>query len=89
MFGKKNFALGGKTPAEFQAQQEEKVLQTAKIAQNKLLQEQRQKSGQMILSTIAKSSLTQSQFLRNKGINLQGGNLNAKAIARLRERGLI
>ncbi len=89
LFGKTNFALGGKTPAEFQAQQKDKVLQQAKIAQNALLNEQREKSGQMILSTITKSSMNQKEFLRGQGINLQGGNLNAKALARLQERGLL
>ena len=89
LFGKANFALGGVTPAQFQKQQEEKQQQQAKIEQNKILQEQRQKSGTAILSTIAKSSLNQKEFLQKRGINLNTGNLNAKALARLAERGLI
>jgi len=89
LFGKANFALGGKTPAQFQKQQEEKETQQAKIQQNKILQEQRQKSGTAILSTIAKSSLNQKEFLQARGINLNTGNLNAKALARLAEKGLI
>jgi len=89
LFGKTNFALGGKTPAQFQKDQEEKSTQQAKVAQNKVLQEQRQKSGTAILSTIAKSSLNQKEFLQKRGINLNTGNLNAKALARLAERGLL
>ena len=89
LFGNPNFALGGKTPAEFEAQQKEKALQTAKLEQNRILQEQRAKTGQTILSTIAKSGMNQNQFLLNSGFNLQGGDLNAVALAKLREKGLI
>ncbi|MBA7492246.1 hypothetical protein ES702_02795 [subsurface metagenome] len=68
-----------------QAQQGVKL----KIEQNKILNQQREKTGQQLLSTIAKSGLNQKQFLRESGVNLNTGNLNAKALARLRERGLI
>ena len=57
--------------------------------QNKILNQQREKTGRQIQSTIAKSGKNQKDFLKSSGIALRGGNLNAKALARLRERGLI
>jgi len=89
LFGKTNFALGGKTIAEFNEQQQQKAIIDKKIEQNKVLQEQRETTGNQILSTIEKSGFNQKQFLLQSGIALRGGDLNAKAIARLRERGLI
>lgn len=89
LFANPNFALGGKTIDEFNQQQAEKALITAKIEENRVLAEQRTKTGNQILSTIQKSALTQKQFLLKAGIALHGGELNARAIARLRERGLI
>jgi hypothetical protein len=89
LFGKSNLALGGVTPEQFRIQQEEKQAITKKQAENALLNMQREKTGQQILSTIQKSGKNQKDFLRGAGINLQGGDLNAKAIARLRERGLL
>ncbi len=89
LFGKENFALGGVTPEQFRIQQEEKEAIAVKQTQNALLNRQREETGQQILSTIQKSGMNQKQFLLGKGINLQGGNLNARAIARLRERGLL
>jgi len=89
LFGKANFALGGKTIAEFNEQQAQKLIIDKKIEQNKVLQAQRETTGNQILSTIEKSGMNQKQFLLSAGIALRGGDLNAKAIARLRERGLI
>ena len=89
LFGKSNFALGGKTLAEFSEQQSQKALINKKQAENKILNEQRERTGNQILSTIQKSGMNQKQFLLSAGIALRGQNLNAKAIAKLRERGLI
>ena len=90
LFGKSNFALGGKTPAEFEQQQKDKAQQEAKTKENAILRQQRTETGEQILSTINKSGLNQKQFLRqNAGVNLIGGNqLNAQALAKLRERGI-
>lgn len=89
LFGKTNFALGGKTLDEFNLQQAEKALITRKQEENRALAEQRESTGNQILSTIQKSGFNQKQFLLNSGIALRGQDLNAKAIAKLRERGLI
>jgi hypothetical protein len=89
LFGKANFALGGKTLEEFNRDQANKLLIDKKIEQNKVLQAQRETTGNQILSTIEKSGMNQKQFLLSAGIALRGSNLNAKAIAKLRERGLI
>jgi len=89
LFGKSNFALGGKTPAEFEEQQKEKALQEAKQRENAILRQQRAETGEQIISTIKKSGLNQKQFFRERGVNLIGGNvLNAQALAKLRERGI-
>ncbi len=89
LFGKKNFALGGVTPEVFAQQQADKAQITAKQEQNKILNEQREKTGTAIQATINKSGFNQKQFLLSKGANLIGGNkLNAKALAKLRERGI-
>lgn len=87
LFGKSNFALGGVTPEQFRIQQEEKQAIATKQAQNALLSIQREKTGQQILQTIQKSGKNQKDFLRGAGISLNGGDLNAKAIAKLQERG--
>ena len=89
LFGKANFALGGKTREEFARQQAERAGVEMKIAQNKILNQQRITSGEQIQSTIAKSGLNQKQFLQQAGINLNTGDLNPKALARLREKGLL
>lgn len=86
LFGKATFALGGKTPEQFAQQQADKQAIRLKLEQNRLLQIQRQKTGQTILSTIAKSGLNQKQFLKGVGINLTG-KLSPIALARLREKG--
>lgn len=87
LFGKENFALGGMTPQQHAENRKMKDMEFAKIAQNKILNDQREITGQQIISTIQKSGLNQKQFLRGTGINLQGGDLNARAIAKLQERG--
>jgi len=89
LFGKSNFALGGKTPAEFEQQQKEKAIQVQKIRENKILNQQRIETGEQIVQTIKKSGLNTKQFLRQSGINLNTANISPKALARLRERGLL
>jgi len=89
LFGNPNFALGGKTPEEFAEQQRQAGLRDARIEQARILQAQREVTGQTIISTIKKSGMNQKEFLRGAGVNLNTGDLNAKALARLRERGLV
>jgi len=86
LFGKANFALGGKTPEEFQAQQNEKAQIEAKLLENKILNQQRKESGEQVISTISKSALTQKQFFRERGIALRGGVLSPLAIGKILER---
>ncbi len=75
LFGKSNFALGGKTPAEFEEQQKEKALVEAKQRENAILRTQRIESGEQLISTIKKSGLNQKQFFEQSGIALRGGNV--------------
>jgi len=89
LFGKANFALGGKTLAEFNKDQALKIEIDKKRAENLALSKQRESTGNQIIQTISKSGFNQKQFLLNAGIALRGQDLNAKAIARLREMGLI
>jgi len=84
-----DFVLGGKSLAEFNADQESKRAITLKQEQNRALATQREATGTQIISTIAKSGMNQKQFLLTQGIALRGGDLNPKAIAKLREKGLI
>jgi len=86
LFGKANFALGGKTPEEFQADQAEKAQIEAKLLENKILSQQRKESGEQVISTIAKSALTQKQFFRERGIALRGGIVSPLAIGKILER---
>jgi len=75
LFGASNFALGGKTPEEFEQQQKEKALIEAKQQENAILRKQRIETGEQLISTIAKSGLNQKQFFQERGIALRGGNL--------------
>jgi len=83
-----SFALGGKSLEEFNKDQAEKARIDAKIAQNKILQQQRIETGEQIISTIKKSGLNQKQFLERAGIALRGGDLSALAIGKLQARGI-
>jgi len=86
LFGKENFALGGKTPAEFEQQQKEKAEIEFKLQENKVLRKQRIETGEQIISTIKKSGLNQKQFFQERGIALRGGNtLNAIALAKVQQ----
>jgi len=87
LFGKSNFALGGKTPAEFQEQQENKALIEAKQQENAILNKQRIESGEQLISTIAKSGLNQRQFFQERGIALRTTqNLSSLALGKILER---
>jgi len=89
LFGNPNFLLGGVSPEVFKQQRMDREEIFTKQAENKALNEQREATGRQIISTIAKSGMNQKQFLLNKGVALRGGDLNPRAIARLRERGLL
>ncbi len=90
-----NFALGLRANASasdialVRRQRLERDAIFIKIAENKALQEQRVTTGNQIIDTIRKSGFNQKQFLLSQGIALRGGNLNAVAIAKLQEKGLI
>ena len=84
LFGKENFALGGKTPAEFQQQQKEKAEIEFKLQENKILRKQRIETGEQVISTIKKSGLNQKQFFQERGIALRGGGtLNSLQIGKI------
>lgn len=87
LFGKSNFALGGKTPAEFEEQQREKAQIEMKLQENLILKQQRIESGEQVVQTIKKSGLNQKEFFQERGIALRGGNqLSALALGKILER---
>ncbi len=87
LFGKSNFALGGVTPEVFAEQQARKAEIQLKRKQNTQMRIQNEKQGRIIQSTIQKSGLNQKQFLQDRGFNLQGSNLSALALGKLRAKG--
>ncbi len=89
LFANPTFLTGGVSLDVFRQQQIDRIALTLKQRQNAMLNLQREKSGEQLLSTIAKSGLNQKQFLLARGIKLNTGNLSAKALGRLREKGLI
>ena len=87
LFGKSNFALGGKTPEEFEEQQKNKALIETKQQENAILNKQRIESGEQLISTIAKSGLNQRQFFQERGIALRTSqNLSSLALGKILER---
>jgi len=88
LFGSAGFALGGVSRETFLRQQRDKALIDLKIAENRALAVQQEKTGRQIISTIKKSGMNQSQFLLNQGIALRGGNLNARALGKLQASGV-
>ncbi len=89
LFASSTFLTGGVSLDVFRQQQIASMEKTIKLRQNAMLNEQRERSGEQLLSTIAKSGMNQKQFLQARGINLNTGDLSAKALGRLREKGLI
>ena len=89
LFGKKNFAFGGVSEDVFLQQRADRALIFKKLEENRALNEQREVTGNQIISTINKSGMNQKQFLLSAGIALRGQDLNPRAIAKLREKGLI
>jgi len=75
LFGSSNFALGGKTVEEFNADQKSKAEVEAKQRENAILRKQRIETGEQLISTIKKSGLNQKQFFQESGIALRGGNV--------------
>lgn len=87
LFGASNFALGGKTVEQFNEDQKNKAQIEAKQRENAVLRTQRIESGEQLISTIAKSSLTQKQFFQERGIALRGSaNLSALALGKILSR---
>jgi len=78
-----DFVLGGKSLKEFNADQQERTRINLKIQENAMLNKQRRETGEQVLSTIKKSGLNQQQFFRERGINLNAGNLSALALGKL------
>jgi len=89
LFANATFLTGGVSLETFRKQQIATMERIIKLRQNAMLREQQEKTGEQILSTIAKSSLNQKEFLQARGINLNTGDLSARALAKLREKGLI
>lgn len=89
LFGKSNFALGGKTQAQFIEQQRVKALQIAKRNVSQIRGATNQAIGAIIQESSGTTTESQRAFLLAQGINLQGSALNAKALGRLQEQGLI
>jgi len=89
LFGKKNFATGGVSPTVFARQQADKAIIDKNIIANRERGERLESQGQVIQKVAGLSAKSQKLFLLSKGINLTGGPLNAKALAKLAERGLI
>lgn len=90
-----NFDLGlpsNATQADRQraiAAQAERRAQLQKQQANAVLQAQRQQVGSELIKQTGSTAEQQKIVLLNSGINLTGGALNEKALARLREQGLI
>lgn len=89
LFAKPNFIFGGVSEEVFLEQRREKAEEFARIQENARLQQERQRRGEVIEIGIAQSGETQREFLLSRGIKLTGSALNAKALARLQEKGLI
>jgi len=89
LFAKPNFIFGGVSEQEFQTQRREKNEQLARISEVQRQQKERSEKGEVLLAGISASGSTQREFLMQRGIALRGSNLNARALARLQERGLI
>jgi len=83
-----DFVLGGKSLEEFNRDQAEKEGIRKKVLENAILRRQERETGQTILSTINKSGMNQRQFLLGRGINLNTGDLSARALAKLQRGGL-
>lgn len=89
LFAKPNFIFGGVSEKVFLQQRKEKAEEFARIQEVQRLQQERTEKGAVILRGISASGQTQREFLLGRGIALRGSNLNARALARLQERGLI
>jgi len=89
LFAKPNFIFGGVSKEEFFRQRKEKMEETSRIQEVNRLQAERTERGDVILRGISASGTTQREFLLSRGIALRGSELNARALARLQERGLI
>jgi len=89
LFAKPNFIFGGVSEEVFLSQRREKAEEFARIQEVQRLQKERTEKGEVILAGISASGETQREFLLSRGIALRGSSLNARALARLQERGLI
>jgi len=89
LFAKPNFIFGGVTEEVFLQQRREKLEEASRIQEVSRLQRERSERGDVILRGISASGQTQREFLLSRGIALRGSALNARALAKLQERGLI
>jgi len=89
LFAKPNFIFGGVSEATFLEQRRVKAEELSRIQEVGRLQTERQRKGQVIEMGINARGETQQEFLMSRGIKLTGSALNAKALARLQEKGLI
>ena len=90
LFANPLFETGGKTQAEVAEIQRQKAEDRARIQRSIELQNQREKVGAEIAKSVGTTFEEQNQALKTRNIALRGGSaLNNKALARLRELGLI
>lgn len=90
-----NFNIGA--PSDATPEQIKIAIQNINFSQQKALNQQRAEIsreantnvGARINQDLAQAGVSQADFLKLKGINLQGSNLNARALGRLQELGLI
>jgi len=89
LFAKPGFEFGGVTREVFEQQQRDKEIQAVKVAATRQAAARQTAVGADIIRLAGLSEESQRIFLASKGINLQGGPLNQRALGRLREQGLI
>jgi len=89
LFGSPDFALGGVSQATFLQQQADKSIIDANRAANQARADANIGIGNILIQEIESSGQSQKDFLLASGINLTGSDLNARALGRLQEQGLI
>jgi len=89
LFAKPNFIFGGVSEEVFLQQRREKLETLSRVQEVARQQKERQEKGEVLLAGISASGQTQREFLLGRGIALRGSALNARALAKLQEQGLI
>ncbi len=89
LFGSTNFALGGVSVETFLKQQADRSIIDANRAAGQARADANLGIGNILIQEIESSGQSQKDFLLAAGINLQGSDLNARALGRLQEQGLL